>query len=254
MIPYYRKIRKKLADDNQFFKYSRYAIGEIILVVVGILIALQINNWNNLNEKNKLKSVYINRLISDIKSDTTNIAYTRSELEINQGVIKALIEKISLNEDLEELDTLLYNYFERGWIIYEFIPTSNTYIDLSQTGNMNILNNPDLVDEIIQYYSWMTQVENSNNVNKDWVTPLDQEVAQVTAAFELDPATSGLFAHKSRKDALRNLNWNSELIERNAAGHYWINESLSNNLLEMNSLCLNLLESLEKEYQLNNSK
>jgi len=46
MIPFFRKIRKKMADDNQFFKYSRYAIGEIVLVVIGILIALQINTWN----------------------------------------------------------------------------------------------------------------------------------------------------------------------------------------------------------------
>jgi hypothetical protein len=44
MIPFFRKTRKKLADDNKFFKYSRYAIGEIVLVVIGILIALQINN------------------------------------------------------------------------------------------------------------------------------------------------------------------------------------------------------------------
>ena len=46
MINFFRKIRHKLADNNQFLKYSRYAIGEIVLVVVGILIAVQINNWN----------------------------------------------------------------------------------------------------------------------------------------------------------------------------------------------------------------
>ena len=46
MIPFFRKIRKKMADDNQALKYIRYAIGEIVLVVIGILIALQINNWN----------------------------------------------------------------------------------------------------------------------------------------------------------------------------------------------------------------
>ena len=45
MIPFFRKIRKKMADDNKPLKYMRYAIGEIVLVVVGILIALQINNW-----------------------------------------------------------------------------------------------------------------------------------------------------------------------------------------------------------------
>ena len=46
MIPFFRKIRKKLADNNQFLKYSRYAVGEILLVVIGILIALQVNNLN----------------------------------------------------------------------------------------------------------------------------------------------------------------------------------------------------------------
>ena len=51
MIPFFRKIRKKLADDNKPIKYLRYAIGEIVLVMIGILLALQVNNWN----QNKIK-------------------------------------------------------------------------------------------------------------------------------------------------------------------------------------------------------
>ena len=54
MIPIFRKTRKKLADDNKPMKYMRYAIGEIVLVVIGILIALQINTWNQ-NRITKLK-------------------------------------------------------------------------------------------------------------------------------------------------------------------------------------------------------
>ena len=46
MINFFRKISKQLADDNKPLKYLRYAIGEILLVVIGILIALQINAWN----------------------------------------------------------------------------------------------------------------------------------------------------------------------------------------------------------------
>jgi len=46
MINFFRRIRKRLAEDNKPLKYLRYAIGEIVLVVIGILIALQINNWN----------------------------------------------------------------------------------------------------------------------------------------------------------------------------------------------------------------
>ena len=46
MIPFFRKIRKQMADDNRPLRYMRYATGEIVLVDIGILIALQINNWN----------------------------------------------------------------------------------------------------------------------------------------------------------------------------------------------------------------
>lgn len=69
MIPFFRKIRKKLADDNQFLKYSRYAIGEIVLVVVGILIALQINTWNEEKEKNAKVKVYLENLQQNLNSD-----------------------------------------------------------------------------------------------------------------------------------------------------------------------------------------
>ena len=59
MIPFYKKIRKKLADDNKPMKYLRYTIDEILLVVIGILIALQIKNWNELRkEKEKTNLLF----------------------------------------------------------------------------------------------------------------------------------------------------------------------------------------------------
>ena len=59
MIPYFRKIRKQHADDNKPLKYLRYAVGEIILVVIGILIALQINNWNQARIDQKKERQYL---------------------------------------------------------------------------------------------------------------------------------------------------------------------------------------------------
>ncbi|MBT8182134.1 MAG: hypothetical protein KJO53_11155, partial [Eudoraea sp.] len=64
MIDFFRKTRKILADDNKFFKYSRYAIGEIVLVVIGILIALQINNWNEDNKLHKRELTLLSELSS----------------------------------------------------------------------------------------------------------------------------------------------------------------------------------------------
>jgi hypothetical protein len=73
MIPFFRKIRYRLAKDNQFFKYSRYAIGEIVLVVVGILIALQINNWNENRKSNNVKHNYYNQIVVDLNKEIENI-------------------------------------------------------------------------------------------------------------------------------------------------------------------------------------
>jgi len=83
MIPFFRKIRKKMADDNRPLKYMRYAIGEIVLVVVGILIALQINNWNEEKKLSKLEMELLSDLASDLESDL--ILIERAQLMSKQG-------------------------------------------------------------------------------------------------------------------------------------------------------------------------
>jgi hypothetical protein len=73
MINFFRKIRKKLADDNKPLKYMRYAIGEIVLVVIGILLALQVNNWNE-NRKERIKEKQIlQSLLEDFKSNDASL-------------------------------------------------------------------------------------------------------------------------------------------------------------------------------------
>ena len=69
MIKLFRKIRQKLAYENNKGKYIRYALGEIVLVVIGILIALQINNWNENRLNNKTIKTYLNSLIQDLNDD-----------------------------------------------------------------------------------------------------------------------------------------------------------------------------------------
>ena len=127
-----------MADDNKPLKYMRYAIGEIILVVVGILIALSINNWNE-NRKTKLKSqMYINEIVNDLVVDTLNI---------NTLIFKAN------NYKMEVMNYL--SYFNQGNVPIEklidsckntsagylrYIPVNHTFIDMQSSGNTNLLN------------------------------------------------------------------------------------------------------------------
>ena len=69
----FNRIRKQLAIDNKFFQYSRYSIGEILLVVIGILIALQIYNWNEDRKKKRLEKELLNELAASLKPDLREV-------------------------------------------------------------------------------------------------------------------------------------------------------------------------------------
>lgn len=69
MIKFFRRIRQKLIAENRFTKYLLYALGEIILVVIGILIALQINNWNEFKKERKQERKVLTELLSSLESN-----------------------------------------------------------------------------------------------------------------------------------------------------------------------------------------
>lgn len=73
MITIFRKIRQKLAYENKFSKYFRYAFGEIILVAIGILIALQVNNWNGSRKELNAELQLYSNLLNDLSNEYHNI-------------------------------------------------------------------------------------------------------------------------------------------------------------------------------------
>jgi hypothetical protein len=80
MIKFFRKIRQKLLSENKFTKYLIYAIGEIILVVIGILIALQINNWNEQRKEQKTQISLLINLYENLGADSSVLQKTRHNM------------------------------------------------------------------------------------------------------------------------------------------------------------------------------
>jgi hypothetical protein len=119
MIKFFRKTRQNLLAEGRTGKYVKYAIGEIILVVIGILIALQINNWNEGRKNHKKEAILIKNIIEDLNSDTAHINQALDELEEQLGVADSLIAKA--------LDpTKILNYNNMGLVRYssDFRPKS----------------------------------------------------------------------------------------------------------------------------------
>ncbi len=75
MIQFFRKFRQELLSENKVGKYLLYAFGEIILVVIGILIALQINNWNESRKASIQEVNFLSDFFGDLKKDEGKLNY-----------------------------------------------------------------------------------------------------------------------------------------------------------------------------------
>ncbi len=138
MIKFFRTIRKDLMERNKTGKYFKYAIGEIILVVVGILIALQINNWNNSKleqqtEINILNEINLN-LSTDIKNINLKIEANNRFLKSNQNVLTHLKGKTAITKSLEKDYAYLIGHGN-------FRPVTSGYQNLNSQGVSIIKNN-----------------------------------------------------------------------------------------------------------------
>ncbi len=112
MIKFFRHIRRSLINQNKMGKYFKYAIGEIILVVIGIMIALQANNWNEKRKTNNTIETLIDKIeddvITDVKNVNNEIAFYEERVLMMQRILKKEVTK----DDYRQFKyyELLFNY------------------------------------------------------------------------------------------------------------------------------------------------
>ena len=153
MIPFFRKIRWRLAADNQFFKYSRYAIGEIVLVVIGILIALQVNNWNEERKNRAKKLTFLKSLIEDLKKDTTQLNYQINSLNERIKYSDEFILKMEKSD--ANVDTITNLWFtRRNYLPIDFYPNKSTVESLYSTGNIELFDSEE-ISRLTAFYNSM---------------------------------------------------------------------------------------------------
>ena len=151
MIKFFRKIRQKLLSENKLSRYLLYAIGEIILVVIGILIALNVNNQNILKKETQLERQYKNRLINQFQQDSVFLTKFNKSMEF----ITPFIDKI--DSLLIQLDNNLLNPTDIVKIPVfltlqsQFVTKTTAIEELNNTGNMSLLKSTELKDALVSY-------------------------------------------------------------------------------------------------------
>lgn len=140
MFKFFRKIRYELMETGKTGKYLKYAIGEIVLVVIGILIALQINNWNEQRKIRIAEQEILQNLKNELLINKENLEFINQKHTsvYNDGIYLLKLFNTDISEiSVRKLDTILGN-FETGW---SFEARDGYIKSLISTGKIDYLQN-----------------------------------------------------------------------------------------------------------------
>jgi hypothetical protein len=187
MIKFFRRIRQRLLTENKFSKYLLYAIGEIVLVVIGILIALQINNWN---ENRKINSQE-QELLEGLKVEFT-INFNRLEkvLQFHEKSIKSANEIMTyFNKEISgipksKFDSLQF-HIQNVWT---FNPRKGLLNSVITSGQITLISNVELKNQLASF--------------EDMVNDTEQELLEISLLGQKFYALTNEYIHIGKQNAL----------------------------------------------------
>ena len=165
MIKFFRKIRQKLLSENKVSRYLFYAIGEIILVVIGILIAIQLDDFNEQRKERNRELSFLQKLKDDIQLDIQDLTLADSVLAVYQSSqdegLELLLKARSV-KDIITIDSLI----KFGW--NNIAVNRKTYDEMQNTSGIYILKNRDLLNSLSDYYALIEKYQQFlREINED---------------------------------------------------------------------------------------
>ena len=190
MLHFFSKKRYQLAAENRVAKYLRYAIGEILLVVIGILIALQVNNWN-VNRMNRnteldyLQNIKLD-LLKDIEELRTNIKYRNRRYES----AKKIVEQIN-GSPVDDLTELSANIMHTLWE-ERFVSNNVTYTEMESSGNLKLISSDSIKKVLLELESlYKTNEFYNEHENFDYREYISKPLLQTLDIEQLKPVYLG---------------------------------------------------------------
>ena len=150
MIKFFRKIRYDLMEKNKTGKYLKYAVGEIVLVVIGILIALSINNWNEDRKTANSEIEYLIRLRSDLANDT--IYFHRRIKYANKVIADHKKAFLIAHTEIESSRDFFESFNNLEWSSESLSIRDITFNEMRNAGKLNIIRNDKVKTEILEFY------------------------------------------------------------------------------------------------------
>ncbi len=155
MLGFLRRIRRSLIEEGNLRKYLVYAVGEILLVMIGILLALQVNTWNENKKDGSTEKIYLEGLSDDLIRDSTNVSnlVTRYQQRINKfQLIDTTFSVVPMvKAPLQDSTIQYFDFFRR---LPSFRPIKGTYTSLVMDGNTSLIRDKALLSQIHRIYEF----------------------------------------------------------------------------------------------------
>ena len=203
MIKFFRRIRQNLLTENKFSKYILYAIGEIILVVIGILIALQVNTWNENRKTNKLELQLLESLQKEFTYNKNELDRSIAKAQIIQKRCEVILKNTGNREmKLSEFESdSLINWGLTNIITYD--PSNGILNDIISSGKIQIIKNEKLknllsnwngiLNDVKEDETWAVNERNAiiypflyKNSNYTDITVSPRKKNTITSGFDTD--------------------------------------------------------------------
>jgi hypothetical protein len=149
MIKFFRKIRQNMLTENKFSKYLLYAIGEIVLVVIGIFLAIQLNNLNENRKKSDKEVSFLVRLKDDINADISDLSREDSLALIRESRTEKGLEVFYYAKTIQDIITA-DSLFTVTWTNIKV--NRKTYDEILNTSGIYTIKNKKLRDNLTEYY------------------------------------------------------------------------------------------------------
>ena len=189
--------------ENKTGKYFKYAIGEIVLVVIGILIALSINNWNESRKENLLAFTYSNKIINDLETDISHIDSLIAIGKHNEKVVEGYFNYFENQEpvNIQKLIDSCSQIINDDIYKYRYTPNNHTFKDMLASGNSTLLNE--------DQKSALIKLSNTQDyfiiVFEKVIQSIIESERKVKTYIDLDLSSSNFFKKINKKQSDDNL-------------------------------------------------
>lgn len=247
MIKFFRKIRYNLMEQNKTGKYFKYAIGEIILVMIGILLALQVNNWNEQRKDRIKEQVLLKQLQEDYQANLIQLEEKMATRD------KILISSVELLKAFDQPDGVIRDSLVKDLANTFHDPTFDPIQnDLTSSGNLVLIRNHRLKRLLS---NWSSDVVGVIEIEVSWHETVNKEFSLILAELGLGRDVSNSFINDSNHLWLLDNNEDSYKIEIGTSKlGAPLTEILTSRKLEAmlgNAITLNKAANLQSEALLN---